>query len=228
MKSAEELYQFFLRQKKDAVSNLERIEKELSEEGNVQKASVIKEIKGNLYYYTQWKENGKLCTQYLCPVEPGGAVEMELQIEKRQRLLDEKNQYQIMKKYAEQMLVKIDKDRKKQPIIDSYSFEVFWKDEITARVHVKGKNVRISRYTEHPLKQIFADKKMSRYQLNRILELRCWEKERPDMDEILKCLGLKEYNPYEIVRKTHGVSSNDYIWFRFPGEKITCKDVLVR
>ena len=66
----------------------------------MQKAIVIKEIKGNLYYYTQWKENGKLCTQYLCPVEPGGAVEMELQIEKRQRLLDEKNQYQIMKKYA--------------------------------------------------------------------------------------------------------------------------------
>ncbi len=68
----------------------------------------------------------------------------------------------------------------------------------------------------------------TRYQLGRILELRCWDKQRSDITEILAHLGLKEYNPYEIVRKTHGVSYNDYIWFRFPGEKRTSKDVLVR
>ena len=68
----------------------------------------------------------------------------------------------------------------------------------------------------------------TRYQLGRILELRCWDKQRSDITEILAHLGLKEYNPYEIVRKTHGVSYNDYIWFRFPGEKLTSKDVLVR
>ena len=39
---------------------------------------------------------------------------------------------------------------------------------------------------------------------------------------------LSEYNPYEIVKHTHGVSYNDFIWFRFPGEKLTSKDVLVR
>ena len=31
-----------------------------------------------------------------------------------------------------------------------------------------------------------------------------------------------------IVRKTHGVSYNDYLWFRFPGENLRAEDVLVR
>ncbi len=69
---------------------------------------------------------------------------------------------------------------------------------------------------------------MTRYQLNRILELRCFEKGRADIPQILDRLGLNEYNPQELIRKTHGVSHNDYIWFRFPGEKLTAKDVLVR
>lgn len=69
---------------------------------------------------------------------------------------------------------------------------------------------------------------MTRYQLNKILELRCWDRGRADINEILAHLGLKDYNPYEIVKKTHGVSWNDYIWFRFPGENLTSKDVLVR
>ena len=52
--------------------------------------------------------------------------------------------------------------------------------------------------------------------------LRKKEKERPDIMEILKNIGLSEYNPYEIVKHTHGVSYNDFIWFRFPGEKLNC------
>ena len=92
-------------------------------------------------------------------------------------------------------------DFEKDRIIEDYSFEVFWKDDITASVNVHGDKVRV---------------------------MRCWDRRREDIDEILVHLGLKEYNPYEIVRKTHGVSWNDYIWFRFPGEKLTSRDVLVR
>lgn len=120
------------------------------------------------------------------------------------------------------------KREKKEPVMNEFSFEVYWKDEITARVYVKKKKVVVSRYTENPGKQLFASKEMTRFQLGKILEMRCWEKGRPDINEILNHLGLSEYNPYEIVRKTHGVSYNDFIWFRFPGEKLTSKDVLVR
>ena len=49
---------------------------------------------------------------------------------------------------------------------------------------------------------------------------------KENLSGILKVLS--EYNPYEIVKHTHGVSYNDFIWFRFLGEKLTSKDVLVR
>lgn len=116
----------------------------------------------------------------------------------------------------------------KKRIVEDYSFEVLWKDDITASVSVQGDKVRVIRYIRHPLKQLFADDIMTRYQLNRIFEMRCWDRGREDIDKILARLGLEEYNPYEIVKKTHGVSWNDYIWFRFPGEKLTSKDVMVR
>lgn len=119
-------------------------------------------------------------------------------------------------------------DKAGEKIIEDYSFEVFWKDILTASVSVEGSRVKVVRYVEHPLRQLFASENMTRYQLNKILELRCWDRGRADINEILAHLGLKDYNPYEIVKKTHGVSWNDYIWFRFPGENLTSKDVLVR
>ena len=122
----------------------------------------------------------------------------------------------------------MDKEKNYKKILEDYSFEVFWKDELTAQVSVEGSRVHVVRHTRHPLRQLFAADEMTRNQLNKILELRCWDRGRPDIYEILELLGLKEYNPYEIVKKTHGVSWNDYIWFRFPGENLTSKDVLVR
>lgn len=84
--------------------------------------------------------------------------------------------------------------------MDEFSFEVYWKDEITARVHVKGNAVIISRFTDNPAKQLFAEQKMTRYQLGKIFELRCWERGRADIDDFLRYLGLTEYNPYEGLR----------------------------
>ena len=52
-------------------------------------------------------------------------------------------------------------------MLENYSFEVFWKDEKTAHVQVENETVNVERFTEHPLKQLFAEEKMSRYQLNR-------------------------------------------------------------
>lgn len=119
-------------------------------------------------------------------------------------------------------------DKCREISLPEYSFEALWKDEITARVCVKDHQVSVERYVLHPVKQIFAASVISRNQLNKVLELRCFDRGRPDIMDILAHLGLTEYNPYEIVKKTHGVSYNDFIWLRFPGEKITSKDVLVR
>lgn len=189
---------------------------------------IIKKIHGELYYYAQYRKDGKVKSKYLSPVIPGKIADVEKTQNTIARLSKEIRDLEWNIEGLEKMLTCYKKREKKEQIMDEFSFEVYWKDEITARVYVKKKEVIISRYSENPGKQLFAEKKMTRYQLGKILEMRCWEKGRADINEILKHLGLTEYNPYEIVRKTHGVSYNDFIWFRFPGENLTSKDVLVR
>jgi len=39
----------------------------------------------------------------------------------------------------------------------------------------------------------------------------------------LERFGVKEYNPYEIAKKTHGIMPADQYWFKFPGEDLTYK-----
>ena len=160
-----------------------------------------------------------MVSKYLGAVKPGSIVDEE---KKQMQISDLSEKVKNLKldiESLEQMIKCYIKRKKQDSILDNFSFEVYWKDDITARVYVRGKNVTVSKYTENPGKQLFAEKKMTRYQLGKIFEMRCWEKGRADINEILENLGLKEYNPYEIVRKTHGVSYNDYIWFRFPGEQ---------
>lgn len=47
-------------------------------------------------------------------------------------------------------------DKAGEKIIEDYSFEVFWKDILTASVSVEGPRVKVVRYVEHPLRQLFA------------------------------------------------------------------------
>ncbi len=51
--------------------------------------------------------------------------------------------------------------------------------------------------------------------------------ERVD-EKLLKYMNLEKYNVYDILRFTHGVDVDDFIWFKFDGEDITFDDVRVR
>ncbi len=229
MEDLEQLKRILSYEKQTLQDRIARINKELAEFGDVQKTIIIKRISGKCYYYNQWLENKKLRYKSLGLVAPGVIADFEQKILKKNELEEELNTKRELLSYLEETLIRITNEiNNSRKIINNYTFEVYWKDEITARVYVKGHDVTVSRFTDHPLKQIFAEKKMTRYQLNQILELRCWERGRADINELLENIGLSEYNPQEIVRKTHGVSFNDYIWIRFPGEKLTSRDVLVR
>ena len=46
-------------------------------------------------------------------------------------------------------------------------------------------------------------------------EERCFPRTRVDCDFLLESLGLSEYIPYNIVRKTNGVLIDDKYWVRF-------------
>ncbi len=207
---------------------ISQLDQQLAGYKNICGTIVIKKIKGKLYYYRQWKEEGRLRTKSLGPVKPGIIAQEENALQQKQNLEEERRKKLELLEQLEQSIKRADRQLEKEPLLEDYTFEVYWKDEISARVYVRGAEVKVARFIDHPVHQLFAKEKMSRHQLNRILESRCWERERPDIQEILAYRGLKYYRPLDIVRKTHGVSYNDYIWFRFPGEKITSKDVLVR
>lgn len=228
MDNLEKIYRDLKIKMNEVEIDLSEKQRQLSQLSVEKQSIIIKKIHGELYYYAQWRENGKVKSRFLSPVGPGVIAEEEgLQI-KAGQLNREIRQLKINLENLKKMVSYLEKQKRKENLMENFSFEVYWKDEITARVYVKAREVIISRFTEHPLKQLFAQRKMTRYQLGKIFELRCPERGRADIDELLRYFGLKEYNPYEIVRRTHGVSYNDYIWFRFPGEKITSKDVLVR
>lgn len=57
------------------------------------------------------------------------------------------------------------------------------------------------------------------------LESRIPPPDRDNIDQILSFYGLKEYNVYELCKKTHGVDCTDCCWIRFTGENITWEDV---
>lgn len=101
---------------------------------------------------------------------------------------------------------------------------VFWKDELTAEVDITNNKVTIKKYTSNPVKQFFlAFDSMDIVGFSELLEARCWERERVDISQILEKLGINEYDPIEIVKRTFGVSYNDSIWFKFDESNITWK-----
>lgn len=102
--------------------------------------------------------------------------------------------------------------------------DVFWKDELTAEIDILNNKVKIKKHTNNPIKQFFlAFDSMDIIAFSELLEARCWERGRKDISELLGKIGLDEYDPIEIVKRTFGVSYNDSIWFRFDTSNITWK-----
>ena len=114
------------------------------------------------------------------------------------------------------------------PRLEDFSLEVWWKNRLTAKVHSEGTKVYVESTEKNPLKRLFPNMTLSRYQASEVLKMRCWDPGRPDIKELLAACGLTKYIPLDIVRKTHGVSYNDFLWIKFPGENLKAEDVLVR
>ncbi|MBR4600362.1 MAG: hypothetical protein IKO39_09985 [Treponema sp.] len=105
------------------------------------------------------------------------------------------------------------------------NFSVYWANEKTADVIFTKNTALIKRYTQNPVKQIFAKDELPLFELGEIIKLRCWDENRDNLEKYLHKLGLSEYNPYEICRKTHGVMFQDKTWFKYEGETLTWDDV---
>ena len=102
-------------------------------------------------------------------------------------------------------------------------FQYMERDIVTATVEVDyaAKTVKYQPLT----KDIYAlpfGANMQPYiaDVSRFFESRCFPKERRNCKQLLGDLGLEEYIPIDIVRKTHGRQLEDYCWIRFEGEEL--------
>ena len=225
MENINELTRYLQYELRTAQSKLQKLEQRYLELDQHSGTIVIKQIQGIPYYYEQGIENGKMKYRSLGRVKPGMNWEWEQQTLEQKEL---RRQIRDLKELCVSLEKFDSKVSRKETILPEYTFEVYWKDEITASVRTKGAQVSVARFVKHPLRQLFPADRITRYQLNSVLEQRCFERGREDILQILQRLGLQEYDPYQIVKRTHGVSYNDFLWFRFPGENLTAKDVLVR
>ena len=135
----------------------------------------------------------------------------------------EKCEYATLKKLADFLLCSIEDLLKPQE-----DFSVLWEDEKTADVTISENQAHIIRYTTNPVKQIFSKEELSLYELGEILKYRCWDQKRENIEKYLYKLGLTDFNPYKICRKTHGVMFQDKIWFRYKNETLCWNDVKCR
>jgi hypothetical protein len=104
----------------------------------------------------------------------------------------------------------------------------FWKDEVVSYISIRDNKVKIQRFTLHPVKQIFNSDELDLYKFSCVLETRCWQRECKNIDNYLTKLNVPYYDPLAIIEKTHGVSYNDFLWFKQNGENLQWKDVAPR
>ena len=106
-------------------------------------------------------------------------------------------------------------------------FQIMWKDAVVADVETTAGEDKIKVHTHKEFPGVLSNAN-SRRRIYDFIKSRCPERDRGDINEILSAMGLREYDPWKIVRITHGVDWDDFYWIRFENEDLTWKDVRVR
>ncbi len=114
--------------------------------------------------------------------------------------------------------------------MQEYIFDTYWGHEKTATITVSAdrKSVHYVKYTNEVPKIPYLFDDLSVEHVYRFLESRCMPRQRNCLQQYLDDLGLEEYNPWDIVKITHGVMWEDMMWIKFPDEMTTWEDVKVR
>ena len=107
-----------------------------------------------------------------------------------------------------------------------YSFEYLDKDTVLAKVYIDGDTVVVENYTNDVIDKPFGN--CENPTIDNVKELfleRCFPETRVNAKQILRSMGIDYYDPYRIIRKTHGVLIEDCYWIRFSDEDVCWKDV---
>lgn len=95
-------------------------------------------------------------------------------------------------------------------------------DKKSTKITVVGNIVYFENYTDDIIDRAFGvrESPLNIKYFNKFLEERCFPRTRGNAKEVLKSLKLNEYDPYEIIKKTHGAMFDDVYWIKFEGGKI--------
>lgn len=107
-----------------------------------------------------------------------------------------------------------------------YDFELMCRDEVMAEVHIdtEKNESSIKKFVTDPRQWFQCDREDIDY-IYMLLEDRYYDVSMsPERIEALKWTGIAR-DVYAYCRETHAVSAYDDDWIRFPGEKLTWRDV---
>jgi hypothetical protein len=112
---------------------------------------------------------------------------------------------------------------------ENMEFYVMFEDEMVSHIKVKNNQLVEAKTLDKPFyKQPFLAKPITLSYVKNFLNRRSIQKDKVDIADIMNNLGLKEYDTFKILRKTHGASHDDFTWIKFADENIGWEDVKVR
>lgn len=114
--------------------------------------------------------------------------------------------------------------------LKKYTIDVYWKDMKVSTICVENENVRFVNYVDFPIYLPFGVRQEASYKdLLEFYEDRCFPRERANCRDLLHKLGLEEYEPESIVRETHGLQFDDFMWLQFSDEvQVEWEDIKLR
>jgi hypothetical protein len=107
--------------------------------------------------------------------------------------------------------------------MDLLKFQYMCRDAVIADVVINRgeRSVQCVNYTDDiTLKPFGINTQPTLADVADFFESRCFPRERRNCKQILDDLGLEEYMPLCIVRKTYGRQLEDYCWIKFEGEDL--------
>ncbi|MFC3750286.1 hypothetical protein [Paenibacillus sp. GCM10012306] len=108
-------------------------------------------------------------------------------------------------------------------------FEVLEHDRVIAKVKLDYMNQNVDVWQDEEVLPVFlpfpGKQKVLVGDVLDYFESRCLPRTRHHIEKVLHALDLQDYVPTDIVKQTHGVLYDDYVWIRFSGEELTCADV---
>jgi len=105
--------------------------------------------------------------------------------------------------------------------------QLFCENDLKTDIYIKNGNIEFKKYDNRLGYQLFIFDNITIQDIKNCFEIRAIPKNRTNINKILNNLGLKEYDIYDVIKATHGISPSDSFWFKFDDENIKYEDIKI-